>query len=244
MLTNSLIKELKLEVERLKAENKFKNGLISILSHDSKEIFGSSLWLIESLEENRISQEDFFKMLPQIKRDAKKNLQTVQNSTEWLKTQYGKFEIKVAEIKILDLFQNLKDKYADQLQKKNITFHFKGDLNQIVKTDLLLLEYVLDQLLNNAIKYSSRDQDVHLQCSTEENQTIISIIDHGIGIGENNLSSIFSFDNPVFEGTDGERGAGLSLKIVHNFVSLMHGSMKIVSSEDRGTIASVFLPQI
>lgn len=244
MLMNSLIKDLESEVERLRTENKFKNGLISILSHDSKEIFGSLLWLIEALEEKTISQEDFFKMLPQIKRDAKKNLQTVQNSTEWLKTQFRNFEIKFSEFKILDLFQNLKENYIDQLTKKNINFYFTGDLDQSIKTDRVFLEYILDKILNNAIKYSSPDQDIRLECYAEENQHIISIVDDGIGMSENNLTTIFSFSNPVFEGTAGERGAGLSLKIVNDFVLLLNGSMEIASSEDKGTTVSVFLPQI
>lgn len=241
---NNLIKELQLEVERLKHENNFKTGLISILSHDSKEIFGSFLWLIESVEEKTISQEDFFKLLPQIKREATKNLQTVRDSTEWLKTQYGKFEIRVAEIKVLDLFQSLKENYAERLQNKNINFYFKGDLNESVKTDRLLLEYVLDKLLNNAIKYSSPGQDVCLQYSMEGNEAVISLVDCGIGMSEKHLNNIFSFDNAVFEGTDGERGAGLSLKIVKNFVSLMNGNIKMISSENKGTTVSIFIPQI
>lgn len=241
---NNLIQELEVEVERLRYENNFKNGLISILSHDSREIFGSFLWLIDAVEQKTISQEDFFKLLPQVKRDATKNLQTVQDTTEWLKTQYGKFEIKVLEIKVLDLFQSLKENYADKLQKKNINFQLKGDLNKSFKTDRLLLEYVLDKLLNNAIKYSSSGQDVYLQYSTEGNETVLSIVDFGTGISEKNLDTVFSFDNPVFEGTDGEIGTGLSLKVVNNFVSLMNGSMKMISSENKGTTVSIFLPQI
>lgn len=241
---NNLIQELEVEVERLRYENNFKNGLISILSHDSREIFGSFLWLIDAVEQKTISQEDFFKLLPQVKRDATKNLQTVQDTTEWLKTQYGKFEIKVVEVKVLDLFQSLKENYADKLQKKNINFQLKGDLNKSFKTDRLLLEYVLDKLLNNAIKYSSSGQDVYLQYSTEGNETVLSIVDFGTGISEKNLDTVFSFDNPVFEGTDGEIGTGLSLKVVNNFVSLMNGSMKMISSENKGTTVSIFLPQI
>lgn len=241
---NSSIKELEKEIEKLIQENKFKNGLISILSHDSKEIFGSFLWLIEAVEQNNITQEDFFKLLPQIKSDAQKNLQTTQDSTEWLKTQFGKFDIRIEEIKILDLFKNLKEHYAKVLQKKNINFQLIGNADLTLQTDRLLLEYVLDKLLNNALKYSSSDQTVYLQCSLEKNDYVISVIDSGIGMSKKKLDTILLFDSPVFEGTAGEKGVGLSLKIVDNFVSLMNGNMKISSSEDSGTTVSIFLPQI
>lgn len=237
------INELKLQVDQLEYENKLKTGLISLLSHDSKELFGSFLWLIEAVEQETISHEDFFKLLPQIKQGAKKNLQTVQDSTEWFKTQYGRFQIQAQKINTFELFQGLKEENEDKLQKKDISFQFKGDKNQIAKTDPWLINYVLSKLLDNAIKYSPRGQEVHFQSSSDDNSAILSIVDSGVGISENNLDTVFSFDTPVFEGTDGELGAGLSLKIVDNFVSLMKGSMKITSFKDKGTTVSIFLPK-
>ncbi len=239
-----IIKGLETEIERLQYENNFKTGLISILSHDSKEIFGSVIWLIDAVAQKNISEEDFFKLLPQVKCDAEKNLQTVQDTASWLKTQYGKFEVKVSTVEVSDLFHSLKEKYTVKLQKKNINLLLKADINQSLNADRLFLEYILDKLLNNAIKYSLPGQDVYLQYSVEGNEAVISIIDCGIGMSEKNLNTVLSFGNAVFEGTAGEIGVGLSLKIVDNFVSLMHGNMKIISAENKGTTVSIFLPQI
>lgn len=239
-----LIKELELKVERLEYENRLKTGLISILSHDSVGIYGSFLWLIDAVEQETISHEDFFKLLPQVKRDAKKNLQTVQDSTEWLKTQFGKFQIQVESIKVIELFQVLQDQYSEKLQKKNVSFEFMGDGEKSIETDRFLIEHVLNKLLNNAVKYSKNGQVVYLKSFESEGESVLSIIDSGIGISDKNLNTVFSFDNPVFEGTNGELGAGLGLKIVENFVSLVNGSMKIESSENMGTTVSLFLPKI
>ncbi|UFH31897.1 HAMP domain-containing histidine kinase [Chryseobacterium sp. C-71] len=241
---NDQINELQLKIERLEQEINFKNGLISILSHDSKEIFGNFLFLIEAVEEKTISEEDFFKLLPQVKKDAQKNLQTAQDSTAWLKTQYGNFEVKSVKIMVLDLFQRLEENYAVRLKKKNINFYFKGDTNSFLQTDRLLLEYVLDKIFNNAVKYSLPGQNIYLQFFTDNSEDIISVVDFGTGIGEKYLEGIFSYGNPVFNGTAGETGAGLSLKIVKNFVSLLYGNIKIISSENKGTTVSIFLPKI
>ena len=241
---SDLVNELELKIERLEHEINFKNGLISILSHDSKEIFGNFLFLIEALEQKTISEEDFFKLLPQVKSDARKNLQTAQDSTAWLKTQYGEFNIKPVKIMVMDLFHHLEENYAAKLKEKNIKFYFKGDPNAFLTTDRLLLEYVLDKILNNAVKYSLPEQDIYLQYFTENSEDIISVVDFGTGIGEKYLCAIFNYDNPVFNGTAGEIGVGLSLKIVKNFVSLMHGNIKIISTENKGTTVSIFLPKI
>lgn len=235
-----LVNELQLKIEKLENQISFKNGLISMLSHDSKELFGNFLWIIEALEDKTISEEDFFNLLPQIKSDARKNLQTIDDSTSWLKTQYGEFKIKPEKIIMMDLFHHFEEKYAAQLKEKNIKFYFKGNPNAFVTTDRLLLEYVLDKILNNAVKYSFPGQDIYLQEFTEGNQVTLSVIDFGTGMAEKYVSAIFTYENAVFQGTAGEKGVGLSLKIVKNFVSLMHGNIQIISAENAGTTVSLF----
>lgn len=236
-----LINELQLKNERLESEISFKNGLISMLSHDSKELFGNFLWIIEALEEKTISEEDFFNLLPQIKSDAQKNLQTIKDSTSWLKTQYGEFKIKPEKIIVIDLFHHFEEKYAAKLKEKSLKFHFKGNTNAFVTTDRLLLDYVLDKILDNAVKYSLPGQDIYLQEATEGDQVILSVIDFGTGMAEKHVSTIFTYENPIFQGTSGEKGAGLSLKIVKNFVSLMRGNIQVISAENAGTTVSLFL---
>ncbi|PWW17715.1 sensor histidine kinase [Chryseobacterium sp. AG844] len=238
---NDFINELQLKIERLENEINFKNGLISILSHDSKELFGTFLWLIEELEQKTISEEDFFKLLPQIKRDARKNLQTIQDSITWLKTQYGEFKIKPVTIMVMDLFHYLEEKYTVKLKEKNVKFYYKGDHNVFLTSDRLLLEYVLDKIFNNAVKYSLPGQDIYFQAVTEGDQVVLSVIDSGTGINEKYLSGIYNYDNPIFLGTAGEKGVGLSLKIVKNFISLLHGNIQIISAENKGTTVSLFL---
>ncbi|MDR6372355.1 signal transduction histidine kinase [Chryseobacterium bernardetii] len=238
---NDLINELQLKIEKLENEINFKNGLISILSHDSKELFGTFLWLTEELEQKTLSEEDFFKLLPQVKRDTQKNLQTIQDSVAWLKTQYGEFQIKPVKIIVMDLFHYLEEKYAAKLKEKNINFYYKGDHNASLTSDRLLLEYVLDKIFNNAVKYSFDGQDVYLQAITEGDQVVLSVIDSGTGIHEKYLPTIYNYDNPVFLGTAGEKGVGLSLKIVKNFISLLYGNIQIISAENKGTTVSLFL---
>ncbi|ACU07228.1 putative two component system histidine kinase/response regulator fusion protein [Flavobacteriaceae bacterium 3519-10] len=241
---NDLSNDLQSKIESLQNEISFKNGLISILSHDSKSLFGNFVWLIDAVEQKTISEGDFFKMLPQVKSDAQKNLQTVQDSTTWLKTQYGEYKIKPEKIMVMDLFHDLEEKYAAGFKQKNLNFYFKGDADAFVETDRILIDFVLDKILNNAVKYSLPGHDIYFNVCAEEAQVILSVTDSGTGMDEKFLSKIYTYENPVFQGTAGETGVGLSLKIVRNFISLMRGSIRIVSSESTGTNVSLFLPKL
>lgn len=238
------IKELELEIVRLQHEDRLKTGWISLIAHDTKEIFGSLLWLVNALENQTLSHENFFKMLPQVKKDAVKNLQTIQNTTEWLKTQYGNFQPKHEELHVYEIFQELKNEHNESLLKKQLDFQFVGDKKKSIKTDRVLIIFILNKLLHNAIKYSKPGQEIIFQISVVGKNAVLTVEDWGIGIGEKHLKHIMSFDTPVFQGTNGELGAGLSLKIVENFVFLLNGKLEIVSSENKGTQISVFLPQI
>jgi signal transduction histidine kinase len=66
------------------------------------------------------------------------------------------------------------------------------------------------------------------------------VIDFGTGMVEKYLSAIYTYDNPIFLGTAGEKGVGLSLKIVKNFISLLDGNIQIISAENKGTTVSFF----
>lgn len=240
--TNTEALELQNQMQRLKEKNELKTEWLSFLSHDFKEVFGSMVWLIEAVEMGSISKEDFFKMLPRIKEDAKKNLQTVLDTGEWLKTQSETFSIDRTELNVFELFTQLQTEFEENLSKKNVVFHFKGDKKLSFYNDAFLVFFILKKVLANAIKYSYPLQTVEFSTSVQQDQIIIAITDLGIGMAETLQESLFTFQSPVFQGTDGEIGAGLSLRIVKNFVNLTHGKLEIKSAEGKGTKVSIILP--
>lgn len=238
------LETLQLENQRLKNENNLLTNWISLISHDTKQIFGNIKWIIEAYEDNMINKDDFFKLLPQIKKDAIKNFSTAQETGEWLKTQYGDFSPRQDVLNGFDLYEHIKKEHEIKLLNKDLSFEFSGDPDLFLITDRILLLFILTKIVDNAIKYSHKESKILFSISKNSTNYILSIIDYGIGIKENNLSSIYSFENSVYEGTSGEIGVGLSLKIVQSLVSLLHGNIELKSFEDQGTTVSIYLPQI
>ena len=238
------INRLELENQKLKDENNLLTGWISLISHDTKQIFGSLKWIIEAYESNLISKDDFFKMLPQIKKDANKNLQTAIDTGDWLKTQFGNFKPKQDDINAQQLYQELKLELEANLLKKELSFRFIGDAYLQMNSDKVLLQFILSKIIDNAVKYSNVGQDINFTAFEEANEIVLSVTDFGTGIEEKYLNSIYEFDNAVFQGTAGELGAGLSLKIVQSFVFLINGRIEIESFENEGTKVTLRLPQI
>lgn len=237
-------KELQAKVEKLQEESDLKTGWISLISHDLKENFSSLLWIIEAVQNETISKEDFFKLLPQIKQDATKNLQSVTDTGEWLKTQYGNFKPQITSIFIYNFFLQLEKENEKKLSKKDLDIQFRGNENLVINTDYLLIFFILNKILDNAIKYSKPGQSIHFETNENEEYITISIIDFGVGMSPENLASLYSFDAPIFQGTNNEIGAGLSLKIIRNFVYLLNGKIEIQSLKNKETNVSISLPHI
>lgn len=237
------ISQLKSDIKRLKEENALKTGWISLISHNLKENFSSLLWLIESLENQAISQDDFFNLLPQVKQDTQKNLQSSLDTENWLKTQLEDFELQKSSVYAHDLFLKLQEDFEHKLTNKKINFQFKGSKNLSLQTDRFLIQFVLKRILDNAIKYSQNGKTIQFEVSKQKNKIVLSVIDFGIGMEPNQLDLLFSFPTIITKGTQEEIGAGLGLKIVKNFVFLLLGKIEVDSTKNEGTTVSIILPE-
>lgn len=242
--TGSELELLKAENERLKRESELKTAWISLLSHDFKGAFSSLLVLLDAWEQKSISDTDFFKLLPQVRKDARKNLQSITDTGDWIKTQSEGFSPQYSDIYAAELFVFLKQKFQDKLKSKQLRFVLEGPETTAVRTDRVLIQFILKKLVDNAIKYSHPQGTIVLKMADSDEGTTFSIIDQGIGIDQKHIDSIFKFDSPIFQGTEGETGAGLSMKIIKIFVCLLGGIIEIESSLKLGTTVSVFLHRI
>jgi two-component system phosphate regulon sensor histidine kinase PhoR len=112
-----------------------------------------------------------------------------------------------------------------------------------VLADEEALEQILDNLLDNAIKYTNPGGVVTLRWRTEEASGVLEVEDTGIGIPHNQLPRIFE----RFYRVDRHRsrdigGTGLGLSIVKHLVHAMGGSVSVASRLHQGTTFTVRLP--
>jgi len=230
------------EVEQLKKISELKTAWISLLSHDFKEAFSSLLWTLEAYDSGAIGKDDFFKLLPRIKQDAKKNLQTINDTNDWVKTQLDGYKPNVSKIFVVDLYIKLRKEFEDKLNNKRLDFKFSGDETIICYNDEFLICFILKKFLDNAIKYSNTNKTILFEVERRDEMLTLKIVDEGIGMSKETKDNLFSLDSAVFQGTDSEIGAGLSLKIVKYFVSLLQGKIDIKSTENKGSTFQVSLP--
>ncbi len=143
----------------------------------------------------------------------------------------------------LDLFikkieAGLKGKYINKSfnLEKNLEVH-------TLKGDSKLLEQVITNLIDNAIKYTADSPKITLSVRKERNSTLIEIRDNGPGINENELNRIFErFYRVQGQSSKTIEGTGLGLSIVKHIINKHGGEIKVDSVVGSGTTFTISLP--
>ena len=113
--------------------------------------------------------------------------------------------------------------------------------NLMVEGDMNLIAYSLNNLLNNAFKYSEGRGDVELVLEKNGDDVLVKITDKGIGIPESDIPYLFNTFYRA-KNTDGIPGTGLGLMIVKTFIERNNGEVSIESFHNKGTTATIRLP--
>lgn len=113
-----------------------------------------------------------------------------------------------------------------------------------VALDPRRMEQVLDNLLNNACKFSPADTTITLTASHSGNEWLFSVADEGPGITEEEHEGIFQeFTQARARATGEERGAGLGLAICKKIVELHGGRIGLTSEPGKGAVFTIHLPE-
>lgn len=234
--------ENQLIIEQLKAESELKTKWLSLIAHDFRGMFSSLNWLLNAYEDKVISQDVFLSMLPEIKQIAKQNSKTLESTINWVKSQSEGFNPQIEDVSLYNLFEALKEELKQQLILKKINLKYVGNKEAHIKTDRFLFSFILKQTLDNAVKYTQQGGEIKFVFETDSHTNIILIKDDGLGMCDTVLEGIGTLNGSPYSGSMKEKGAGLSLVIVKDFVEMLNGEMNFTSAPHKGTCVEFKLP--
>ena len=116
-----------------------------------------------------------------------------------------------------------------------------SDKSLIVHQDKQFIRNIFLNLVSNSLKYSPEGRPVKVSISTLGDRFNVKVIDHGVGIPEDEHKHLFDLFFRARNATNIE-GTGLGLPIVKKFIDLMQGDIAVESQVDQGTTFSITLP--
>ena len=225
--------------ERLAEASRMKTEFINIVTHQLRSPLTNLKWAIDFLltDELKISQEkkmEYFKIL---KENTFQMGELIDNLLFVSRIEQKKLPFKKEEIFLEDLIKKMTKECQPFLQATDIelTCQVQKDLPKIF-TNPSQIKLVLDNLLNNAIRYSKKKGKVEIQAVKENKNLKFQIKDNGVGIPKEDQKYIFQ---KFFRAANAFRyqtqGSGLGLYITKLIVENLGGKIGFQSEEDKGS---------
>jgi len=255
ILLENKVKERTAKIERQKQQieqqnkmleesNASKDRFFSIIGHDLNNPMSSINQLLEYLEAEykNMPPEKLEKFITNLRKSSSHAIELLNNLLSWARTQTNRIEINQKHYPIHGLFENVNKSCLILAEKKSQKLLFECKPEHVAYFDFNTISTVLRNLLTNAIKYSSPEQEIKVVSQKTNNEIIISVIDKGIGINEENLKNLFKIENFKSKpGTHGEKGTGFGLVLCYEFTMLNKGRIWAESTPGKGSTFSFSL---
>ncbi len=238
-------KKLSASENDLKLLNATKDKFFSIIAHDLKGPFSSLLGLTELINDNieTISSEELKEMSRGLYKTSRHVYALTANLLEWSRCQLNMLNIKHEQFNLNELVKSNAHLYTDTLQAKSITLKTELCSEAIVNTDRNMIDFALRNLLHNAIKFTKHEGKINISTAVEKNFLKVEVSDTGIGIPEEALDSLFKIESTfTTSGTAEEKGTGLGLVLVREFIEKIGGKIFVKSKVNYGTTFTFTVP--
>lgn len=242
MKSNRLLEEKNRQIEQSEQElrilNASKNKFFSIIAHDLKNplhtVLGYSSLLKRDYE--RFNENERRKFASEIYQSTNNIFRLLQNLLEWAKSQTGRLNYSPAVVEYQRILDNSMSVLKSLALQKNIDINTGHNPDLKLYADPLMIETVLRNLINNAIKFTPDGGHINVDAREINGEIRISVSDTGIGMTEEETQNLFRIDSKVKrKGTNNEDGTGLGLILCHEFVHKHNGKIWVESTPGKGS---------
>lgn len=244
---NSLLNKQKEEITQQAAKlselNQLKNTILSIVSHDLRSPLGALKNTIDFLDFSDISPDEW----ENIKAEASRQLSgldfTLNNLLLWAKSQMQGESTQKQSIDLQEIVEDKTTLFQPLAQQKKIQL-----LNSIPKgvkayADTNQVRVIFRNLIANAIKFTEEKGIITISAYPENGQVIVNVKDTGKGMNQEQIERLFDSPKPmVTRGTAGEKGTGLGLILIKDFLQKNNGKIWVESEIGKGSTFYFSLP--
>jgi two-component system sensor histidine kinase KdpD len=229
--------ELRIETERLRS------SLLSAVSHDLRTplatIFGAGTELLEQGAD--LSSVERGELIQAIVEEAARLDQLVTNLLEVARLEGGPIEIRKRAEPIDEVVEAALSRLRGRLGDRPVRSRVPEEI-PMVPIDAVLIQQVLVNLLENALRYSSAGTPLEIEASRAADHVVVEVRDRGSGIQEQEAERLFErfYRGHLQSGRDG--GVGLGLTICRSIVRAHGGEIALLNRAQGGAIARFTLP--
>ncbi|UOO37398.1 sensor histidine kinase KdpD [Oscillospiraceae bacterium CM] len=227
-------------------KEKMRSNLLRAISHDLRTpltcIFGSSQAILESGES--LDRETHVKLLTDIKEESQWLIRMVENILSVTRINEGTSSViktpEAAEEIVAEAISRIRKRFPERKIAVKVP-----DQLLIVPMDGTLIEQVLINLLENAVKHSGNETNIDVIVSKNAEDAVFEVLDNGEGISEQDLPYVFdSYAPDRKRSADSSRNMGIGLSICMSIIKSHNGSMEATNRKKGGAAFKFTLPLV
>jgi len=230
-------RKIGLQAEQMTQLNNLKDKLFSIISHDLRSPLKNLQGTIELLNtENALTHEEILQITSSIQEQTENVSVVMENLLQWSLAQMKGQKLQITQINLLMATQEAINLLQNIAKNKNITISSSIDAALEVMTDENHLKFIVRNLLANAIKFTPINGRISLYSNVIEDTVVVNVEDTGVGMTPEQCRKLFNMNTHFStKGTQSEKGTGLGLLLVKDFVELNGGEIFVESEIGKGT---------
>lgn len=229
--------------EELSKSEVLKNDFISNVSHELKTPLAGIKNYVNLLKSKSISDEEKEKYLDNLENLCGRLSNLITNILKLNKLENQSVLPNKESVNVSELLQNKLISIIDIIETKNINLELDIDENIVINTDESNIEIIFNNLISNAIKFTSENGTIDISLKNENGTLIFKVRDTGCGMSKDTGKHIF---DKFYQGdtTHSKEGNGLGLPLVKRVVDLMGGFIEVNSVENEGSTFIVGIKEI
>ena|GEM_PF-836196 len=245
------LKEIEEEIikARNKAEesDKLKTAFLANMSHEIRTPMNAILGFMQLLKNPLLDQEERANYVEIIEKNGERLLSTINNIIEISRIETGLVEVKMENVSVSEIIQNIIKLFRYQAEEKGIKLEFINGKDPVpleIITDRFKLETILINLIGNAIKFTEKGF-VETGYNIKKDIVEFYVKDSGLGIPPEKIETIFKpFVQVENDLNRSYEGSGLGLAIAKAYIELLGGTIKVESEPGNGTVFYFTVPYI
>ncbi len=231
-LANDALRKAK---EKAEAADVAKSNFLANMSHEIRTPLNGILGALQLLDKAKLNQES--KLVELALNSTNGLIRIINDILDFSKIQANELELEIIPVDIQALIQEVLNEQKLYSNHQNVTcqVHVSDQVTGFWLTDPVRLKQILNNLINNAFKFTSQGE-ITINLYDRDNLFIIEIEDSGIGINAEELELLFTPFKQADESTVRKfGGTGLGLAISKQLVELNKGNISVTSEKGKGS---------